>query len=53
MTTPVAASPYNATVVGREPLNSQLLILRVRPDAGEFNFPPGQFAVLGLALIHI
>jgi ferredoxin--NADP+ reductase len=49
MTTPVAASPYNATVVGREPLNSQLLILRVRPDAGEFNFTPGQFAVLGLA----
>ncbi|MFM9090453.1 MAG: ferredoxin--NADP reductase [Verrucomicrobiota bacterium] len=49
MSTPSPVSPYNATVVGREPLNPQLLILRVRPDAGEFNFTPGQFAVLGLA----
>jgi ferredoxin--NADP+ reductase len=35
-------------VVGREAINPQLLILRVRPDSGEYNFTPGQFAVLGL-----
>ena len=40
--------PYNATVVGREELNPQLLILRVRPDNDLFDFRPGQFAVLGL-----
>lgn len=40
---------YNATVVGREAINPQLLILRVRPDAGDYSFTPGQFAVLGLA----
>lgn len=39
---------YNATVVGREAINPQLLILRVRPDSGEYAFTPGQFAVLGL-----
>ena len=39
---------YNATVVGREAINPQLLILRVRPDAGDYAFTPGQFAVLGL-----
>ncbi|MEY4004852.1 MAG: hypothetical protein RLZZ221_948, partial [Verrucomicrobiota bacterium] len=43
-----AASPYNATVVGREAINPQLMILRVRPDSGELNFTPGQFGVLGL-----
>ena len=26
-------SPYNATVIGREEINPQLLVLRVRPDA--------------------
>lgn len=41
-------SPYNATVVGREQINPQLIILRVRPDHGLFEFKPGQFAVLGL-----
>ncbi|MFM1749790.1 MAG: hypothetical protein RLZZ188_3456, partial [Verrucomicrobiota bacterium] len=47
MSTP-SPSPYNATVVGREAINPQLMILRVRPDVGEFNFTPGQFGVLGL-----
>jgi ferredoxin--NADP+ reductase len=40
--------PYNATVIGREEINPQLMILRVQPDAGLFDFKPGQFAVLGL-----
>ncbi len=40
--------PYNATVVGREEINPQLLILRVRPDAALYDFKPGQFGVLGL-----
>lgn len=40
--------PYNATVVGREEINPQLLILRVRPDSSLFEFKPGQFGVLGL-----
>ena len=39
---------YNATVVGREQINPQLLILRVEPDKEVFDFQPGQFAVLGL-----
>ena len=41
-------SHYNATVIGREEINPQLLILRVQPDAEVFDFKPGQFAVLGL-----
>ena len=40
--------PHNATVIGREEINPQLVILRVRPDAAMFAFKPGQFAVLGL-----
>lgn len=44
-----AASPYNATVVGREEINPQLVVLRVKPDADLFDFKPGQFGVLGLA----
>lgn len=40
--------PYNATVIGREEINPQLLILRVRPDGELFDFRPGQFAVLGM-----
>lgn len=40
--------PYNATIVGREEINAQLWVLRVRPDGALFNFSPGQFAVLGL-----
>jgi ferredoxin--NADP+ reductase len=40
--------PYNATVVGREEINPQLLILRVQPEATTFDFKPGQFGVLGL-----
>ena len=39
---------YNATVIGREEINPQLVILRVRPDATVFEFKPGQFGVLGL-----
>jgi len=39
---------YNATVVGREEINPQLVILRVRPDAEMFEFKPGQFGVLGM-----
>ena len=39
---------YNATVIGREAINPQLLILRVQPDSEVFDFKPGQFAVLGL-----
>jgi ferredoxin--NADP+ reductase len=42
------ADPYNATVIGREEINPQLLILRVRPDSDLFDFRPGQFGVLGL-----
>lgn len=41
-------SPYNATVIGREEINPQLLVLRVQPDRPLFEFKPGQFAVLGL-----
>ena len=41
-------SQYNATVIGREEINPQLLILRVQPDAAVVDFKPGQFAVLGL-----
>jgi ferredoxin--NADP+ reductase len=41
-------SPYNATVIGREEINPQLVILRVRPDGALFDFKPGQFGVLGL-----
>jgi len=40
--------PCNATVIGREEINPQLVILRVRPDSAMFDFKPGQFAVLGL-----
>jgi len=42
------ASPYNATVIGREEINPQLIILRVQPDNEMLSFIPGQFAVLGL-----
>ena len=43
------ASPeYNATVIGREEINPQLIILRVQPENDSISFVPGQFAVLGL-----
>ena len=42
------AGPYNATLIGREEINAQLVILRVRPDGELFKFEPGQFTVLGL-----
>jgi ferredoxin--NADP+ reductase len=41
-------SPYNATVIGREVINSELIVLRVRPDVDLFDFKPGQFGVLGM-----
>jgi ferredoxin--NADP+ reductase len=41
-------SAYNATVIGREEVNPQLLVLRVEPDTAMFDFKPGQFGVLGL-----
>ncbi|RME91999.1 MAG: ferredoxin--NADP reductase [Verrucomicrobia bacterium] len=44
----VDTSKYNATVVGREEINPELIILRVKPDGELFEFKPGQFAVLGL-----
>ncbi len=40
--------PYNATLIGREEVNPQLLVVRVQPDGPLFEFKPGQFAVLGL-----
>jgi ferredoxin--NADP+ reductase len=43
-----AASPYNATLTGREEINPQLVIMRVQPDGPMFEFQPGQFGVLGL-----
>jgi ferredoxin--NADP+ reductase len=43
-----ASKFYNATVIGREAINPQLLILRVASDGPLFEFTPGQFAVLGL-----
>jgi ferredoxin--NADP+ reductase len=42
------SDPYNATVIGREEINPQLLVLRVRPDTELFEFKPGQFGVLGM-----
>ncbi len=42
------SSPYNATVISREQINPQLLILRVRPDRELMGFKPGQFSVLGM-----
>ncbi len=41
-------SAYNSTVIGREEINPQLVILRAQPDAALFDFKPGQFGVLGL-----
>ena len=41
-------SVYNATVIGREEINPQLVVLRIQSDAVLFDFKPGQFAVLGM-----
>lgn len=38
----------NSTVVGRVEVTPELLILRVRPDAGVPDFLPGQYVALGL-----
>jgi len=43
-----APGPYNATLVTREEINPQLVVLRIQPDGELFSFTPGQFAVLGL-----
>jgi ferredoxin--NADP+ reductase len=48
MSTLEPTSPYNSVLTGREEINAQLLIMRVQPNAGLFDFKPGQFAVLGL-----
>jgi len=48
MSATTTPSPYNATVVGREEIHTDLIILRVKPDAALFDFKPGQFGVLGL-----
>ena len=42
------ANQCNATVIGREEIHPQLIVLRVRPDDKLFEFTSGQFAVLGL-----
>lgn len=39
---------YNAKVVGVERIHSDLMLLRVRYDAGRVHFLPGQYTVLGL-----
>jgi ferredoxin/flavodoxin---NADP+ reductase len=45
---PAPGDPYNAVVIGRESINPQLLVLRVKSESPLFDFKPGQFAVLGL-----
>lgn len=45
------SDPLNATLVARQPVGERLLVLRVRPDAGELApFEPGQFVQLGLPM---
>ncbi len=39
---------YNATITHFEPTHSDLWVLRVKPDVGEANYKPGQYATLGL-----
>lgn len=48
MSTVATASLFNATVIGREEIHPELIVLRVRPDDKLYDFKPGQFAVLGL-----
>lgn len=40
--------PYNATLIRCQEITPQLRILRVKPDAPDFEFSAGQFTVLGL-----
>jgi ferredoxin--NADP+ reductase len=47
-TAPTTATQLNASVIGREEIHPELIVLRVRPDDKLFEFKPGQFAVLGL-----
>ncbi|MGB3411002.1 MAG: ferredoxin--NADP reductase [Microthrixaceae bacterium] len=42
------AEHYNATITYFEPTHSDLWVLRVKPDHGEINHLPGQYASLGL-----
>ncbi|MFO7655417.1 MAG: ferredoxin--NADP reductase [Candidatus Krumholzibacteriia bacterium] len=40
---------YNATIVSRQDIDSDLAIVRVKPDSGEVaGFLPGQYALVGL-----
>lgn len=39
---------YNATVIQRMDLAPGLMIIRIKPDQGEFDFEAGQYTVLGL-----
>jgi ferredoxin--NADP+ reductase len=39
---------YNATVVHVRRVHDELMVLRVRPDAGPVQFVPGQYTTLGL-----
>ena len=39
---------FNATVVGRENVTPEILILRVMPDSGVPDFCPGQYMALGV-----
>lgn len=39
---------YNATLIGCRDVHAGLRILRVQPDAGVFDFAPGQYTTLGL-----
>ncbi|NQY56570.1 MAG: hypothetical protein HRT86_08815 [Ilumatobacteraceae bacterium] len=39
---------YNATITHFEPTHSDLWVLRVKPDAGDTSYLPGQYASLGL-----
>nr|CRH07541.1 putative Ferredoxin--NADP reductase [Candidatus Magnetococcus massalia] len=42
------ANEYNATLTDRVEVTPNLLICKVKPDAGSYPFEAGQFAVLGL-----
>jgi ferredoxin--NADP+ reductase len=46
--TSLRARHYNAEVTGIERVHDDLIVLRTRPDWGEYQFIPGQYTVLGL-----
>ncbi len=39
---------YNATITAFEPIHDELWTIRVRPDFGDADYIPGQYATLGL-----